>query len=142
MIEINWSMFLQMANFFLLIFILNIVLYKPLLRILDERDKKISETQQKTKDFYEETEKMISAYNEKIQQAKIEAMALKNNAKKEAAEKANIIIEESRKEAERHLLEVKNQITKEIEAARKELEPELDKMAITIAEQVLGRNVA
>jgi len=135
-------MFLQMANFFLLIFILNIVLYKPLLRILDERDKKISETQQKTKDFYEETEKMISAYNEKIQQAKIEAMALKNNAKKEAAEKANIIIEESRKEAERHLLEVKNQITKEIEAARKELEPELDKMAITIAEQVLGRNVA
>jgi F-type H+-transporting ATPase subunit b len=142
LIEINWSMFLQMANFFLLIFILNIVLYKPLLRILDERDKKISETQQKTKDFHEETDKIITAYNEKIQQAKIEAMALKNNAKKEATEKANMIIEESRKEAEHHLSEVKNQITKEIEAARKELEPELDKMAITIAEQVLGRKVA
>jgi F-type H+-transporting ATPase subunit b len=135
-------MLLQMANFFLLIFILNIVLYKPLLKILDERDKKISETQQKTKDYYEETEKLISAYNEKIQQAKVEAMTIKNNAKKEATEKANLIIEESRKEAENHLLEVKNQITKEIETARKELEPELDKMAITIAEQVLGRKVA
>jgi F-type H+-transporting ATPase subunit b len=142
LIEINWSMLLQMTNFLLLIFILNIVLYKPLLKILDERDKRISETQQKTKGFCEETEKMISGYNEKLQLAKIEAMKQKNNAKKYAAEKANVIIEESRKEAEQNLLEVKNQITKEIETARKELEPELEKMAITIAEQILGRKVA
>jgi F-type H+-transporting ATPase subunit b len=131
-----------MANFLLLIFILNIVLYKPLLKILDERDKRISETQQKTKDFSEETEKMISAYNEKLQLAKIEAMTQKNNSKKDAAEKANVIIEESRKEAEQLILEVKHQISKEVETARKELEPELDKMSITIAEQVLGRKVA
>lgn len=131
-----------MANFLLLIFILNIVLYKPLLKILDERDKRISETQQKTKDFSEETEKMISAYNEKLQLAKIEAMTQKNNSKKDAAEKANVIIEEARKEAEQLILEVKHQISKEIEIARKELEPELEKMSITIAEQVLGRKVA
>jgi F-type H+-transporting ATPase subunit b len=142
LIEINWSMLLQMTNFLLLIFILNIVLYKPLLKILDERDKRISETQQKAKNFSEETEKMISIYNEKLQLAKIEAMTQKNNAKKDAAEKANVIIEESRKEAEHHLLEVKHQITQEIETARRELEPELEKMAITIAEQVLGRKVA
>ncbi len=142
MIEINWSILVQMTNFLLLIFILNIVLYKPLLKILNERDKKISETQQKTKDFSEETEKMISAYNEKLQLAKIEAMTQKNNAKKNASEKANVIIEESRKEAEHLILEVKHQISKEIETARKELEPELEKMAITIAEQVLGRKVA
>ena len=74
MIEINWSILVQMTNFLLLIFILNIVLYKPLLKILNERDKRISETQQKTKDFSEETEKMISAYNEKFQ-AKINIKA-------------------------------------------------------------------
>ena len=62
--------------------------------------------------------------------------------RKKLLRKQIIIIEESRKEAERHLSEVKNQITKEIDTARKELEPELDKMAITIAEQVLGRKVA
>jgi F-type H+-transporting ATPase subunit b len=142
LIEINWSILVQMTNFLLLIFILNIVLYKPLLKILNERDKRILETQQKTRDFSEETEKIISAYNEKLQSAKIEAMAQKNNAKKDATEKANIIIEESRKEAEHLLLEVKHQISKEIETARKELEPELERMALTIAEQVLGRKVA
>jgi F-type H+-transporting ATPase subunit b len=142
LIEINWSILIQMINFLLLIFILNIVLYKPLLKILDERDKRISDTQQKTKEFFEETEKMISAYNEKLQLAKIEAMTQKNNARKDATEKANVIIEESRKEAERLIIEVKQQISKEIETARKELEPELEKMAITISEQVLGRKVA
>jgi F-type H+-transporting ATPase subunit b len=123
-------------------FLLNIVLYKPILRILSEREKKINDAQQKTQEFSEETQKLISSYNEKIQVAKIEAMTEKNNAKKDAVEKANIIIEESRKNAEHNLIKVKEQISKEIEDARKELEPELDKMALTIAEQVLGRKVA
>jgi len=123
-------------------FLLNIVLYKPILRILSEREKKIKDAQQKTREFSDETQKLISSYNEKIQAAKIEAMTEKNNAKKDAVEKANIIIEESRKNAENNLMNVKNQISKEIGDARKELEPELDKMAMTIAEQVLGRKVA
>ena len=142
MIELNWSIFIQMINFLLLIFILNIVLYKPILKILNERETKILDAQNKIKELSDETSKLISNYNNKLQEAKVAAVTEKNNAKKSAVDKANSIIEESRIEAEDYILKMKQQISQEIETARKEFEPELEKIGLTIAEQVLGRKVA
>jgi len=142
MIELNWSIFLQMFNFLLLMFILNKILYKPILKILEEREKKINDGQQEVKDLAAQGNKLVATYNEKLQAAKVEAMASKANARKQAIEQVNAVIQEARVKAEQEILQVRQRVASEIEAAKKELEPELASMAATIAEQVLGRKVA
>ena len=61
MIELNWTILIQMVNFLILIFVLNKILYKPVLKVLEERDEKIYGGQQKIKDLEEETRQMLIA---------------------------------------------------------------------------------
>jgi F-type H+-transporting ATPase subunit b len=142
LIEINFTFLIQAVNFFVLIFLLNVVLYKPILKVLEERDERVAGQQAEAKKIMEEGQALLSEYNQKLYNAKVEAMNAKNAARSQASEEAGRIIEEARKKAEDIVAEVQRQISVEIERAKKELEPDLVSMAATIAEKVLGRKVA
>lgn len=142
MIEINFTLIIQIINFLLLIFILNIVLYKPILKILDERDRRIDGQQAEAKKILEDCQVHMTEYNQKLYNAKVEAMNAKNAARNEASEQANAIIEDARKKAEDIISQVQQQMAAEIAKAKKELEPDLEVMAATIAQQILGRKAA
>ncbi len=141
MIEINWTILIQMVNFIVLIFVLNKILYKPILKILEERDERISGGQQKVKELEGAIQGMLKDYTDKIYKGRVNALEAKNVAKKEAVGKANEIINDARKKAEEIILQVRSEIVREVGKARKELESELGSMAASIAKQVLGREV-
>ncbi|NLW68173.1 MAG: F0F1 ATP synthase subunit B [Bacteriovoracaceae bacterium] len=142
MIELNWTFFVQIFNFLLLMFILNKILYKPILKVLDERDARIVGGQEKAKKLLEESQSILKSYNDKLYSAKIDAMTVKNTSRKQAVDQANMIIEDARRNAETIVLNVQKEMAEEIERVKKELEPELGVMAGTIAQQILGRKVA
>jgi len=123
-------------------FILNKILYKPILKVLDERDARIVGGQEKAKKLLEESQSILKSYNDKLYSAKIDAMTVKNTSRKQAVDQANMIIEEARRNAETIVLNVQKEMAEEIERAKRELEPELGVMAGTIAQQILGRKVA
>ncbi|HNR52841.1 MAG TPA: ATP synthase F0 subunit B, partial [Deltaproteobacteria bacterium] len=128
--------------FLLLMFILNKILYKPILKVLDERDARIVGGQEKAKKLLEESQSILKSYNDKLYSAKIDAMTVKNTSRKQAVDQANMIIEDARRNAETIVLNVQKEMAEEIERVKKELEPELGVMAGTIAQQILGRKVA
>jgi F-type H+-transporting ATPase subunit b len=142
LIELNFTFFIQVINFLLLIVILNKLLYKPILKILEERDERVSGGQQKAKKLIEDSQSFITDYNQKLHSAKLDAMNAKNAARSAASEQANGIIGEARGKADEIIDQMQQEMSKEIEKAKKELEPELDVMAATIAQQILGRKVA
>ncbi len=142
MIEVNFTLIIQMINFFLLIFILNKILYKPILKILEEREQRIEGQQQQAKKTIEDGLVILTDYNKKLYDAKIDAMNTKNAARNEASEQANGIIEDSRKKAEEIIARMQQEMASEMAQAKKELDPELSVMAATIAQQILGRKVA
>jgi F-type H+-transporting ATPase subunit b len=142
LIELNWTFFVQIFNFLLLMFILNKILYKPILKVLDERDARIVGGQEKAKKLLEESQGILKSYNDKLYGAKIDAMTVKNTSRKQAVDQANMIIEDARRNAETIVLNVQKEMAEEIERVKKELEPELGVMAGTIAQQILGRKVA
>lgn len=142
MIELNWTFFVQVLNFLVLMFILNKILYKPILKVLDERDERIVGGREKAKELISESDTILSSYNGKLQVAKIEALGTKNTARKEASDEANVIIAEARGKAEGIISQVQQDMAREIERVKKELEPEVGIMAATIAQQILGRKVA
>ena len=142
MIEVTFTLFIQAFNFFLLLIILNKILYKPILKILEEREQRIDGQQQQAKKITEDGQVLESDYNKKLYNAKIEAMNTKNAARSAASEQANGIIDASRKKAEEIINQMQQQMVSELAQAKKELEPELSVMSATIAQQILGRKVA
>jgi len=142
LIELNFTFFIQIINFFLLIFILNKLLYKPILKILEEREERVSGGQQAAKKLIEDSQGYVNDYNQKLHNAKIDAMNAKNAARGAASDQANGYIAEARTKAEEIIDQMQQEMTKEIDKAKKELEPELGVMAATIAQQILGRKVA
>jgi F-type H+-transporting ATPase subunit b len=142
LIEINFTILIQAFNFFLLLVILNKILYKPILKILAQREQRIEGQQQQAKKIIEDGQVLQGDYNKKLYNAKIEAMNTKNAARSAASEQANGIIDDSRKKAEEIINQMQQQMVLELAQAKKELEPELSVMSATIAQQILGRKVA
>ena len=58
----------------ILIFILNILLYKPILSIIERRKKQLEESENEIKLFNESVEKRVAEYEEKLKQAKIKGI--------------------------------------------------------------------
>ena len=142
MIELNWTFFVQVINFLLLMFVLDKILYKPILKVLDDRDERIIGGQNKTKELVEQGNTVLKSYNVKIHDAKLSALKINNDVRKESVVQANEIIDQARKRSEEIISQVQQEMAQEISRVKKELEPELGVMASTIAQQIMGRKVA
>jgi F-type H+-transporting ATPase subunit b len=142
LIEVNFTLLIQIFNFFLLMFLLNKLLYKPVLKILAEREERVAGGQEQAKKLIEDGQQLFSTYNQKLHNAKLDAITVKNSTRNQAVEEGNAIIDEARKKAEVIVADVQKEMAEEIARVKKELEPELGIMASTIAQQILGRKVA
>jgi len=135
-------MLVQLINFLLLIWILNRILYRPVLKVLNERESRISGAQDKAKKLIGQGEGLVADYEVRLRNTKIEAMALKTEIRKEAVVESGRIIDAARQQADGIVGEVRAAMSTELEQVRRELEPHLGSLAGEIAEQILGRKVA
>ena len=67
----DYTLLIQMGLFLSLILVLNILLYKPILSIIERRKKQLEESENEIKLFNESVEKRVAEYEEKLRQAKI-----------------------------------------------------------------------
>ena len=130
-----------MANFLVLIVILNHLLYKPILAILDKRKRRLDESEGEIKRLNETVEKKAAEYEEKLRLAKQDALGKKNEILKEAADSAKAIIDERRGKIPAMLAEFQGKVGQEVDAARRILKDQSQKISAEIAEKVLGRSL-
>jgi len=62
----DYTLFIQIIAFLALIFILNILLYKPILSIIDRRKKHIEELENEIILFNQSVDKKAAEYEEKL----------------------------------------------------------------------------
>jgi F-type H+-transporting ATPase subunit b len=130
-----------MANFLVLIAILNYLLYKPILAILDRRKMRLDESEGEIKRLNETVEKKAAEYEEKLRLAKQDALEKKGEILKEAADSAKAIIDERRSKIPAMLAEFQGKVGQEVDAARRILKDQSQKISSEIAEKVLGRSL-
>ncbi|MCK9197365.1 MAG: ATP synthase F0 subunit B [Syntrophales bacterium] len=141
MVDINLTLFVQMANFLVLIVILNYLLYKPILAILDKRKMRLDESEGEIKRLNATVEKKAAEYEEKLRMAKQDALGKKNEILKEAADSAKAIIDERRSKIPAMLAEFQGKVGQEVDAARRILKDQSQRISAEIAEKVLGRSL-
>lgn len=140
MISIDYTMLIQMVNFLLLIVILNQFLYKPILGIIDRRKKQAQDTEEEIKRLNQSVEERIAAYEEKLRQAKTDALEKKTEIIKEGAEQAKGLIEAARSEIPGMMEQFHGEMNREVSEARSILTGQSQKISIEIAEKLLGRS--
>ncbi|MEA3355672.1 MAG: F0F1 ATP synthase subunit B [Patescibacteria group bacterium] len=99
--EIHWYQLLfQIINFGILIFVLNKFLYKPIITIISQRNKKIQDSIKVAERNLKE-KAQLDEFKKKIRfKAEKEATEVLNQAKKQADQRSKIIIQDAKKEAQ------------------------------------------
>ena len=141
MVDIDYTVFIQLVNFLLLIWILNQVLYKPLLRIMDSRKQVLDKAQEEVKSVQDTIDRRMAEYDEKIRSAKMEAMSQKGDLAKEGSEAAKGITDKAKGEISGMMGEFQQKLQKELAAARELLRNQSQRISSEIAEKVLGRSI-
>ena len=138
----DWTLFVQMGNFILLIFILSAILYKPIRQILIERKKKIQGYEDGIETLQRDASESEQSFQAKISEARGQGVQEKGTLKQAGEEEEKRLIDEINQKAQAELEAVRAQIAKDAEAARRGLEKEIGAFSGTIAEKILGRAVS
>ena len=141
LISIDSSVFIQIVNFLFLIWVLNLLLYKPIRNILIQRKEKVSGLEERIDTLGRDAQEKETAFVTGIKEARVKGLAAKETLIQEASEEERRIIEDINQKAPANLAEVRDKIAGEAEAARKALQQEVEGFAEAIGQKILGRTV-
>lgn len=139
MVNLDGSILLQIANFILLVWILNLVLYKPIRKILKERADKVAGSQSQIDGALQQVQAKEDAYAEGLRQARVSGQKEKEALMQTAAEEEKAIIDAINESAQLELKAAKEKIAQEMVAVKSSLEAEIDAFADAIGKKILGR---
>jgi F-type H+-transporting ATPase subunit b len=128
-----------MINFLILLFVLNLVLYKPIRKVLLERKAKVQGLEGGVEKASADLASQEESYRNGLRQARSEGLKKKEAFVEEASKQEREIIEQINKKAQANLVQIKQQVADETKQARKALEGEVAVFAKAIGEKILGR---
>lgn len=135
------SLVYQMINFLILLFVLNVLLYKPIRKMLLERKAKIQGLDAGVKKATADLVSQEESYKNGLRQARSEGLKEKEAFVEEASKQEREIIDQINQKAQANLARIKKQVADETEQARKALKGEVEAFAKAIGEKILGRAV-
>jgi F-type H+-transporting ATPase subunit b len=122
---IDWKLFLSQAvNFFILLGVLTFFVYKPLLKVIEERNKKIKEGLEKAEEANIRLKEVDNIGKEKIKEAEVASI----NIIKDTEKKAKALGEALQKKNEEKQLQLQKEIALQL---KKQLE---DNKKVVMAE--------
>jgi F-type H+-transporting ATPase subunit b len=139
MLEFNGSFLIQLVNFFVMMAFLQIFLFKPVLAVVEKRNKTLDALRQDAQNLNGEAERIFGEYNAKTANLKKESVGALASARQQAVAEQDRLVKEARdeysKSLETGLAEVDNRIGK----VRAELKVEAEKLSRKMASNLLGR---
>ena len=127
----------QVLNFLLLLYILNRLLFKPLLARMDERSAKISKGLEDAETAARDRELAAAEREAAVAEARKEAAEMLARANKIAEDTRNEILGDARSEAEKVTQRAREEITAEKEKAMSELRSHVADLALEAAAKLV-----
>ncbi|MFH1243047.1 MAG: hypothetical protein V1689_11890 [Pseudomonadota bacterium] len=141
MLEINYTLPLQVITFLLLVFLLNIILYRPIRKILAQRNQETGSLQGMIDEFQRLSEEHEKKIEEGKVQARKEGYLEKDGFKRKGLEEEKGILQEANSKVEEKLGLARKEMENRISEARKALEGELTGFSSELAQKILGRSI-
>jgi len=139
--DFNATLPLMALQFILLTTILTFVFYKPVAKVLEERETYISGNLATASEKLIKADELYKQYDEQLKTARVNAQSVIAESEKEAKEIVASEISEARADAAKLI----DQTNKELEAqksiALQKLETQVDELSALIKEKLLGKEV-
>jgi len=141
MLKIDYTLFIQIANFLFLLFLLNILMFRPIRRIMNQRSEETNSLEKTIKDLQDRSAKSESSIEEGMIQARKEGYAEKEGLKGSGQQQERVVLQEAGTEAERKIDAAKKEIDTITAEVRKALEGQVVAFSKELSEKILGRSV-
>ena len=141
MINVNVTLLIQMCNFLVLLFLMNLVLYRPIRRIVAKRKQFVVEQQQGIERMDAEVKASIEDFNQKIQDARRLGREKIQELKAEAYAQEKELMRNAVEQAGKQLQDVRARIQSDIQGARDQLGGQVRAFSVELAQKILGRSL-
>lgn len=141
MLEINSTFFFQIGNFLLLLLLLNIILFRPIRRIMIRREEEVNSLQKAIEDYQGRSEQNEKNIEEGMVLARKDGFAEKEKLKGTALEEEKAILQGAGSSVEQKLGKAKSEMEMKMADVRKALEDQVTGFSTELAEKILGRSI-
>lgn len=136
-----WTFLWQVLDLLIVMGVLYLLLYKPLGKILAEREAKIEGSLQDAQAAKEKAEKLLKEYEDRLAGARSEAQAIIERATRLGEEMREEILRKAREEASRTLEAARAEIAGEKARALAAIRDEAAGLAVLVAQKILERSL-
>jgi len=133
------TLLIHIAIIITMVFVLNRLLFKPVGRVLSEREARTHGRSDEARDTMRRVSESLSQYETSLRQARAEGYGLLERQQAEANGERQRKVAEVRREVEEQVEEEKSQIRAQSDAARITLEEDARMVASNIRSQLLRR---
>jgi len=137
MLEINFSFWVMAINFFVLLIIMNFILFKPLLQIFKERENAVKGSLDAAKEMNTRREETIAGLNRELTETRSKAKETFETLRAEGLQRQKEVLMSAEAEASAMLDKARSDILAEVERARKTLRTEIDKFSDEIVRKLV-----
>lgn len=137
MLELNKWFFVQLINFLGLIWILNKFLFKPLLRLLKEREERVNGSLDSAKAMDKEKEALLHQIDTKLSETRNKAKTIFE----ELSKKGFTIQKKSVDAAKKNTAEINKKAKKSLEAEMKKIRESLRKEVETFSKNIVEKMI-
>jgi len=141
MIDINITLFIQMANVLVLVFLMNLVLYRPIRKLVAQRNQFMADKQNVIDRADKESAEALREFEGTIQTARVKGRQKVQDMKDLAYQQEKDLLQKSAEESARQLTGIRQTIQAEIGAARDQLHAQIQAFSLDLAQKILGRSI-
>jgi F-type H+-transporting ATPase subunit b len=141
MIDFNYTLIIQFFNFLILLVLLNFLLFKPVLKVLEKREKTISSLTEGVQTAGDDAKSLEKMYEEGVKEKRRPILDENKTALLEANNTSMRIIEKARTELSGELSKIRADIGNESARVFDALRSEVDKLSAEAAEKILKRSL-
>ncbi len=139
---INFGLLIaQLVNVILIVWLLTMLLYKPVLNMLNERTRRIQESLKDAEQVKEQLARANQDYDAKLAQARQEAAGILAQAQDRAKVQEQEIVTQARQEADRIRAEARKLAEQEREQLLGDLKNQMAELVTATASRVLGEEL-
>ena len=139
--DFNATLPLMAIQFILLTVVLTFVFYKPVAKVIDERETYINGNLTTASEKLIKADELYNEYDEQLKTARVNAQAIIAQAEKEAKDVVNLEIDQARKDATKLIEQTNKELETQKSLALQQLETQVDELSQLIKEKLLGKEV-
>lgn len=135
--DLDATLPLMAIQFLILVAILNAVFYKPLMRVVDEREEYVRSNQAQAKELQAKAAELTRQYDQELAVARREAQKNLNTAQEQAKREAQAQIRVAQQEAQAQISQAQADLLAQQQQALAQLEPQVQNLGEAILAKLL-----